>query len=102
VANLLNIETRGAASSAWDKFCTKYAAKIIGQVEDSDGQTLRIDTLLSKLRSTPEPLLSDVLHEALDAWHAVSRDVQDLRGLKLQWRNASGEWCHGRVSPNLR
>ena len=102
VANLLNIETRGAASSAWDKFCTKYAAKIIGQVEDGDGQTLRIDTLLSKLRSTPEPLLSDVLHEALDAWHAVSRDVQDLRRLKLQWRNESGEWCHGRVSPNLR
>ena len=101
VAKLLNIETRGAASSAWDKFCTKYAAKIVGQVDEADGQTLRIDTLLSKLRSTPEPLLSDVLHEALDAWHSDSRDVKDLRTFRLQWRNESGEWCYGRVNPNL-
>lgn len=100
VAKLLNIETRGAASSAWNKFCTKYAAKIVGQVDEVEGQTLRIDTLLSKLRSAPEPLLSDVLHEALDAWHTVGRDVQDLRMLRLQWRNESGEWCHGRVNPN--
>lgn len=102
VAKLLNIETRGGESSAWNKFCTKYAAKVVGQVDEVDGQVLRIDTLLSKLRSTPEPFLSDVLHEALDAWHAVDRDVRDLRALRLQWRNESGEWCHGRVNPNLR
>jgi len=101
VAKLLNIETRGAASSAWNNFCNKYGAKIVGEVDDVDAQTLRIDTLLSKLKSMPEPLLSDVLHEALTAWQSSGRDVLDLRKFRLQWRNASGEWCHGRVTPNL-
>ena len=101
VANLLNIEIRSGASSAWDKFCNRHAAKIIGQVDEVDGQTLRIDTLLSRLRSAPEPLLSDVLHDALDAWNADGRDVLYLQNLRLKWRNESGEWCYGRVSPNL-
>ena len=102
VAKLLNIETRNAASSAWDKFCTKYAAKLVGDVEDVGERTLRIDTLLSELRSTPEPMLSEVLDEAMSAWHSVGRDVRELRRLRLKWRNEAGEWCYGRVAPNLR
>jgi len=102
VAKLLNIKTRNAASRSWDKFCTKYAAKLVGDVEDVGERTLRIDTLLSELRSTPEPMLSEVLDEAMSAWHSVGRDVRELRRLRLKWRNEAGEWCYDRVALNLR
>lgn len=101
VAELFNMETRQAASSAWQQFCNKYAAKMTNEIDD-DKQTLRIDTMLSEFRSSSLPYLPDVLNEALTAWHAVGRDPIELRHSRLKWRDKNGDWQNGVMGPNLR
>lgn len=101
IAKLYNLETRQAASSAWQKWCTKYAAKI--EMADDDAQlTVRIDTLLSRFRSSSCPHLQNVLMEALEAWAAVGRDVQELRQAWVKWHDSNGALQVGVVGPTLR
>jgi predicted transcriptional regulator len=100
-AQILNIETRDAASSAWQKWCDKYAARIVDAPDDGR-MTVRIDTMLSKLKATSYPRLADVLDEALTAWRKHGRDVLELRNAIIKWRDSSGSWRTGKVATALR
>jgi len=96
VASLLGMETRQVASSAWQKWCHKYVAKV--SREDESGElTLRIDTMLSELKSSSCLTLEEVLHEAIQAWRQVGRDPLELRNATLKWRDADGSWKKGLV-----
>ncbi len=100
VASLLGMEARQASSSAWQQWCNKYAAKV--SRDDETGElTLRIDTMLSRLKSTSCPRLDDVLHEAIKAWRRVGRDPLELRGANLEWRSSGGSWNSGIVGASV-
>lgn len=101
VAKILNLETRQAASSAWQKWCTTYAAKIV-EVTDEGNHMLRIDTILSRLKSSPNPRVQDVLREAVDAWRKEGRDPIDLLNATVKWRTGPETWEVGVVKPLLR
>ena len=100
-ATILNLETRQTASSAWQKWCTTYAGRIV-EVTERGHHTLRIDTILSRLRSTSQPCIQDVLREAIDAWRRDGRDPLDLLNATVKWRTGSGAWEEGMVKPILR
>lgn len=100
VAKLCNLETRQAASSAWQQWCTEYAAKVAVEA-DGDELTLRIDTLLSRFKSTSQPYLPAVLDEAFTAWNRAGRDPLDLRNARLMWRDPDGNQQTGWMSAAL-
>lgn len=100
VAKLYDLEVRRAESSAWQQWCNKYAAKL--ERGRGDEMVVRIDTMLSELKSSPSPRVQDVLEEALDAWNAIGRDVRKLRRARVKWRDTAGNWQVGVVGPTLR
>jgi hypothetical protein len=99
-AAILNLETRQAASSAWEKWCTKYAGKIV-EVTEEGHHTLRIDTVLSRLKSSPNPRVQDVLREAVNAWRKDGRDPIELLNATVKWRTDPESWEVGKVKPTL-
>ena len=99
-AAILNLETRQAASSAFQKWCTTYAAKIV-EVSEEGQHTLRIDTVFSRLKSSPNPRIQDVLREAIDAWHKDGRDPLDLLNATVKWRTGPETWEVGMVKSAL-
>ncbi len=95
-AKLLNVDAGQAASSAWQQWLNKYAADV---VEAANGEKkIRIDTILSRLKRTPEPRLEDILSDALEAWRKAGRDPVELREMAVQWRDAKKNWQAGKVS----
>jgi predicted transcriptional regulator len=100
-AKILNLESRGDESSAWQEWCQKYAAKITEVTEDGK-RKIRIDTILSELKSTPHPRVQDVLHEAVAAWRREGRDPLDLLEATVKWRISPDGWKQGTVKPMLR
>ncbi|PGF15639.1 hypothetical protein CP556_05560 [Natrinema sp. CBA1119] len=101
VSKLYNLETKSASSNAWQQFCTKYSASLVG-VADEEDTTLRIDTILSKLKSSSNPRVQDILAEAVDAWSSIGRDPLELRAANVQWRSDPDSWEYGKVNPTLR
>ncbi|USZ70525.1 hypothetical protein [Natronosalvus halobius] len=101
VSNLYNLETKGASSNAWQKFCNKYGAALV-EVAEGGETTLRIDMVLSKLKSSSNPRIQDVLEEAIRAWRAIGRDPLELREATVQWQTAPETWEYGKVNPTLR
>jgi len=100
VASLLGMEARQTSSSAWQQWCNKYAAKV-SRDDESGELTLRIDTMLSRLKSTSCPRLDDVLHEAIKAWRKVGRDPLELRDARLEWRASDGSWDSGMIGASV-
>lgn len=101
VSKLYNLETKSASSNAWQKFCNKYGAALV-ETADGTETTLRIDMVLSKLKSSSNPRIQDVLEEAIRAWRAVGRDPLELREATAQWQTAPDTWEYGKVNPTLR
>lgn len=62
---------------------------------------VRIDTVLSQLKSTSTPRLQEVLDEALRAWRKDGRDVMELRNGPVRWEDGSGTRQEWRVSAAL-
>lgn len=87
VAKLANVETRSAADSAIQQWMDKYGAEFD---LDEDGGTIRFGTVLSELKSAPEPHLEDVLQEGLDAWCRAGRDLLDFVELEYEAREIRG------------
>ena len=100
-AKMYDLDVRRDESSAWERWCVKYAAEITETTEDGD-RTIRIDTILSELKSTPHPRVQDVLHEAVEAWRKEQRDPLDLQEATVKWRVSPDEWKTGVVKPMLR
>jgi len=99
-AKLLNVDTRQAASSAWQKWLNKYAAEVV-DATGGDGKKLRIDTILSELKATSKPRVADVLDEALTAWTTDGRDPRRLREMTVEWRESASGMRTGIVGANL-
>jgi transposase len=92
VRQLLDIEVRQSSSSAFDKRCRKYGAELKPNAEGKS--VIRIDTALSRVKSTSAPRLEDVLEEALIALQEDGRDPHDLRRAQVEWRDGGG-WSTG-------
>ncbi|WP_050037932.1 MULTISPECIES: helix-turn-helix domain-containing protein [unclassified Haloarcula] len=77
-ARIVDIDVRQSASSAFDRWLAKYGAEF--EAPDHDGQrpVVRIDTVLSELRSTDKPLVGEVITEMMRAWRKDSRDPETL------------------------
>ncbi len=101
VSKLYNLETKSASSNAWQQFCTSYSASLVG-VADEEDTTLRIDTILSKLKSSSNPRVQDILAEGVDAWRSIGRDPLELRAANVQWRSDPDSWEYGKANPTLR
>ena len=80
VANLFGMETRQAASSSWQKWCNKYAAKYL-EHGDHDEPVLRVDMVLSRLKSSPQPQLDIASTDRGSNWNAdvdIRHDSDDV------------------------
>lgn len=91
VANLLDVELRSSASSAWEKWCRKYGAQITSEPTDQQ-LTVRIDTVLSRLKTSSHPHAKTVLREALEAWMSTGRTGADLEGAWVEFRTEGGDY----------
>ena len=103
VGRLVDMEVYQTASSAFERWLAKYGAEFIPPAENGRADTspvVRIDTVLSEIKSSLQPLLSDVLGEMLDAWGSDGRDRSVLRGALLK-ANVDGEGIVGSVAANL-
>lgn len=83
VAKLCGVETRSAADSALQRWMDKYGVEFLDVSNDDRDGRLRIDTVLSVLRSSTKPTLAEVLQEGFDAWTDAGRDPRLF--LNLEW-----------------
>ena len=97
IESLLNVDLRGTAGSALDRWAAKYGVELLD--DDPDEATLRIETVLSKLKSTSTPRLVDVLREGLDAWTSVGRDAKQFFRLTFEAELAGCGRQRGRIGP---
>jgi hypothetical protein len=98
---LVNLETRQAADSALQQWMSKYGAQFVEATRD-DERRLRIDTVLSRLRSLSAPMLSEVLQEGLEAWCVAGRDPKDFTDLRYEVELTTEGRTTGKVTTALR
>lgn len=78
-AQLVDMDVRQSASSAFDRWRKKYGAAV--EWPDGDGQPrIRIDTVLSELRGFDNPHPDAVIAEMYQAWRKDGRDPTLLDG----------------------
>lgn len=97
VAELANVELRSRAGSAWEKWAAKYGAELIDFDQADRTGTIRFDTILSAIKSRPEPNVGRAVREGKEAWIKSGRsgaifdrfrieaglvDNRDLAGVK--------------------
>lgn len=73
VAELYNVDVRQSASSAVSKLLARYGGEYVPPSGEDGRHRIRLDTLLSELKSTSTPYVQDVVDELWSAW------VQDGR-----------------------
>lgn len=96
-SKLVDREIRGAASSAFDKFLAKYDAEF--DVPDGDDRpVVRIGTVLSWYKRSPQPRVEDVLDELLSAWNRDGHDVATMRNARVEADIAGGGRLTGPIS----
>lgn len=81
VCKLVNMD-RDGDETALQRWMNQYAVEIDGATDDEAGE-VRIDTVLSTLRSRSEPMLSEVLDEGRTAWKRAGFDVADFDAMRL-------------------
>lgn len=96
-SKLVDREIRGAASSAFDKFLAKYEAEF-EIPDDDDRPVVRIGTVLSWYKSTPQPRVEEVFDELLSAWDRDGHDVATMLDAQIEGDLANGDRLRGRVS----
>jgi len=93
VAQLANIDLRSRAGSALEKWMARYGVEF---VNDGDGEaTVRIDTVLSNIKSTSNPTREEVLEEGIEAWTNSGRDPQDFLRLDFVVAEMEGHGYRG-------
>jgi transposase len=81
VCKLVNMD-RDGDESALQRWMNTYAVEIERATDDEAGE-VRIDTVLSTLRSRSEPMLSEVLDEGRTAWKRAGFDVAEFDAMRL-------------------
>ena len=96
-SKLVDRAVRGAASSAFDRFLAKYDAKF--EVPEGDNRpVVRIGTVLSWYKRSPQPRVQNVLDELLSAWNRDGHDVMTMANARVEAELPGGERLTGRVS----
>jgi hypothetical protein len=83
LAHLCDVETRSAADSSLQLWMAKYGIQFRDVADDMEG-TVRIDTMLSRLKSATKPRLENVLEAGLEAWARAGRDPQQFAALRYE------------------
>lgn len=78
VANLVDMDVRQSASSAFGRWLSKWSGEFEAPQSDEDRPVVRIDTVLSEFKRTSQPMLGEAIEEMLDSWSKDGRDVADL------------------------
>lgn len=80
--HLVDMDVRGEASSAFGRWLAKYGAEFVPPEENGRGDdtaVVRIDSVLSTIKSSNKPRLSAVLDEMIRAWKDDGGDPSTLR-----------------------
>ncbi|QIO23110.1 DNA-binding protein [Haloarcula sp. JP-L23] len=77
-AQIVDMDVRQSASSAFDRWLAKYGGEFEAPKHEGQRPVVRIDTVLSELKSTNQPLVGDVIGEMIRAWKADGRDPATL------------------------
>lgn len=87
VEALLGMETRQAASGAFQAWLNRYGAEVAIDDQGND-ETLRVrvETILSRIKSTSSPRLEDVVDELVDAWTADGRRLDEILQATVEYR----------------
>ena len=92
VEALLGMETRQAASGAFQAWLNRYAGEVeIEERGDDETLRIRVDTILSTLKSRSAPHVQEVVRELLEAWDDDGRDVRQLRDAYLEYKTGPGD-----------
>lgn len=97
-AKLYDIDVRQSASSAFDQWLARYGADFVPPEGWDDRATIRIDTVMSELKSRSQPFLPDALDELVQAWVKDGRQRINVEELVVQVDLASGESYNAPIS----
>lgn len=79
VAEIVDRDVRQSASSAFDRWLSKYDAEFEPPEGEDDRPVVRIDTVLSRLKFTDRPMLEAVIDEMGTAWQRDGRPIGQLQ-----------------------
>ena len=89
-AELVDLDVRQSASSAFDRWLAKYGAEFERPETDGDRPVIRIGTVLARTKFSTDPRAEDVVDEMLQAWSKDGRDPKDLKRAIVE-ANISGD-----------
>lgn len=90
-AKLFDIDVNQSSNSAVSRWLAEYAADFDAP-DDSDGRPrIRIDTIMSELKSRSQPYLPDVLDYLVHAWITDGRRRLDIEETIVEVQLASGK-----------
>ncbi|WP_324662423.1 DUF7845 domain-containing protein [Haloarcula sediminis] len=81
---LVNMDMRQSASSAFDTWLAKYGADVDWPDRDGGTVQVRLDTVLSKLKSLDGPHPREVIAEMFAAWERDGRNPTILDGAEIE------------------
>lgn len=92
VANLYNLAD--ADSDAFRAWLNRYNAELVDAPDDSGRMKVRIDTVLTELKSLNRPTVDDVLDELRASWRDAGGDVQDVLAATIEYRRGPESWTN--------
>lgn len=87
---LLDVEIRSKSNSAFERWLAEYGAEFVDPARRDDGggrPVVRIDTMLSRLKSYDDPFPAEVVREMVQAWTDDLRDADDIRYAQIEYRS---------------
>lgn len=81
---LVNMDMRQSASSAFDTWLARYGAEVDWPDQDGGTVKVRLDTVLSKLKSLDGPHPREVIVEMFNAWKRDGRNPTILDGAEIE------------------
>ena len=102
IAKVYRMDARQAASSAFQLWLNKYAAELEQPPGEDGPMKIRIDTLLSRLKSGSRQRVDDILEEGALAWKKMGRDPKDFRMALVRWKMSADSYEVGAVDTVLR
>jgi transposase len=95
ICRLVN-QQRDGSESALQRWMNTYGVEIDDGRGDQEGR-IRIDELLSELRWTDQPRISDVLEEGRSAWQRAGLDVARFDAMRIEASLAMNGDARGRA-----
>lgn len=89
-AKLFDIDVNQSSNSAISRWLAEYGAEFIPPDDPDDRGKVRIDTVMSELKSRPQPYLPEALDYLVHAWIADGRRRVDVEELLVDVDLASG------------